>query len=97
MNYSATIDQKGTVLVEFFATWCIHCQHMAPVVEQIKELVAGKAEVVQLDIDKYQQAANEAGVDATPTFILFHDGKEVWHHAGEIEGEVLLAKIQSVM
>lgn len=97
MNYSATIDQKGTVLVEFFATWCIHCQHMAPVVEQIKELVAGKAEVVQLDIDKYQQAANEAGVDATPTFILFHDGKEVWRHAGEIEGEVLLAKIQSVM
>lgn len=97
MNYAATIDQKGVVLVEFFATWCGHCQRMAPIVEQIKELMAGKADVVQIDIDKYQDAANEAGVDATPTFILFKDGKEVWRHAGEIDGEVLLGKIQSAL
>lgn len=97
MDYTATIDQQGTVLVEFFATWCGHCQRMEPIVEQIKELLAGKAEVVQIDIDKYQEAANEADVNATPTFILFHNGKEVWRHAGEIDGEVLLGKVQSVM
>lgn len=97
MDYTATIDQQGTVLVEFFATWCGHCQRMMPVVEQIKELLAGKARVVQIDIDQYQEAANEAHVDATPTFILFHNGKEVWRHAGEIDGEVLLGKIESVM
>lgn len=97
MNYAATIDQKGVVLVEFFATWCGHCQRMAPIVEQVKELMAGKADVVQIDIDKYQDAASEAGVDATPTFILFKDGKEIWRHAGEIDGEVLLGKIQSAL
>lgn len=97
MNYAATIDQQGVVLVEFFATWCGHCAHMAPIVDQIKLLVAGKAQVVQIDIDKYQDAASEAGVDATPTFILFKDGQEVWRHAGEIDGEVLLGKIQSAM
>lgn len=70
---------------------------MAPIVDQIKQLVAGKAQVVQIDIDKYQDAASEAGVDATPTFILFKDGQEVWRHAGEIDGEVLLGKIQSAM
>lgn len=97
MNYQATIDQKGVVLVEFFATWCGHCQRMEPIVEQVKELLAGKAEVVQIDIDKYQEAASEAGVNATPTFILFKDGKEVWRHAGEIDGEVLLAKVQDAL
>lgn len=97
MNYTASIEQPGVVLVEFFATWCGHCARMAPIVDQIKELVAGKAQVVQVDIDKYQDAANEAGVTATPTFILFKDGKEVWRHAGEIDGEVLLGKIQSVL
>lgn len=94
MNYNATIDQKGIVLVEFFATWCGHCARMAPVVEQVKELLAGKAQVVQVDIDKYPDAASEAGVDATPTFILFKDGEEVWRHAGEIEGEVLLGTVE---
>lgn len=97
MNYTATINREGVVLVEFFATWCIHCQHMAPIVAQIKELLAGKAEVAQIDIDKYQEAAAEAQVDATPTFILFKDGNEVWRHAGEIDGEVLLSKVQSVL
>lgn len=97
MNYNATIDQQGVVLVEFFATWCGHCARMAPIVEQIKELVAGKATVAQVDIDKYQEAAAEAQVDATPTFILFKDGKEIWRHAGEIEGEVLLGKIQAAL
>lgn len=95
MENKAIIEQQGVVLVEFFATWCVHCQRMAPVVEQIKELLAGKAKVVQIDIDRYQQAANEANVEATPTFILFKDGKEVWRHAGEIDGEVLLGKIES--
>lgn len=70
---------------------------MEPVVEQLKELLAGKAQVVQIDIDKYQEAADEAGVNATPTFILFKDGKEMWRHAGEIDGEVLLGKVQSVL
>lgn len=97
MNYEATIEQQGVVLVEFFATWCGHCQRMAPIVEQVKQLLAGRAEVVQIDIDKYQQAASEAQVNATPTFILFKDGKEVWRHAGEIEGEVLLNQVESVL
>lgn len=97
MNYNTTIDQQGTVLVEFFATWCGHCQRMQPIVEQVKELLAGKAQVVQIDIDKYQDAAAEAKVDATPTFILFHDGKEVWRHAGEIQGEVLLNEVQRAL
>lgn len=97
MNYKATIDQQGVVLVEFFATWCGHCAAMAPIVDQVKELVAGQAQIVQIDIDKYQDAANEAGVDATPTFILFKDGKEIWRHAGEIEGQILLEKIQSAI
>lgn len=97
MDYSATIEQQGVVLVEFFATWCGHCQRMAPIVEQVKELLSGKAQVVQIDIDKYQEAASQARVDATPTFILFKDGKEVWRHAGEIEGEVLLGKVENVL
>lgn len=97
MNYNTTIEQQGTVLVEFFATWCGHCARMEPIVEQLEQLLAGKAKVVQLDIDKFQSAASEAGVNATPTFILYKDGREVWRHAGEIDGELLLSKVESAL
>lgn len=95
MNNTSNDAMKGTILVEFFATWCPHCQRMMPIVAQVEQLLQGQAKVVQLDIDKYQKEAQEAGVDGIPTFIVYVDGEEKWRHSGEIDGEVLLQKVQS--
>lgn len=97
MNYSEVTTQAPVTLIEFFATWCPHCQRMMPIVAQVKELLAGQADVVQLDIDKNQSAAQEAGVSGVPTFILYKNGQEVWRHSGEIDGNDLLSKVQSAM
>lgn len=95
MTYSQAISEAPVVLVEFFATWCPHCQRMMPIVAQIKELLGNETPVVQLDIDQNQASAHEAGVDGVPTFILYKNGQEVWRHSGEIDGNDLLAKVQS--
>lgn len=68
---------------------------MAPIVGQIKELVAGMAEVVQLDIDKNTDAADAAGVESVPTFLLYRDGRMLWRQSGEIEADLLLQKVES--
>ena len=90
-------EAQPITLVEFFATWCPHCMRMMPVVEDIKSLFAGQIKVTQLDIDKYTQAAEEAGVDATPTFILYVGDQEVWRQAGEMEASQLANAIRSVL
>lgn len=95
MNYTDIINQAKVVVVEFYATWCPHCQKMMPVVEQVKELLGSSVPVVQLDIDKNNEAADSAEVDGIPTFIIYRDGEEQWRHSGEIDGNALLAKIQS--
>lgn len=97
MTYSELIDRPGVILVEFFATWCPHCRHMAPIVEQIRELLDGKAAVVQLDIDKNQEAAEDAGAESTPTFIIYRDDHEMWRQSGEMDGEMLFNKLQSYL
>lgn len=97
MNYVDAINSTKAVLIEFFATWCPHCQRMMPVVEQVKELLAGRANVYQLDIDRNEELASKEGVETVPTFIVYQDGKEMWRHSGEIDGEVLLAKIESYL
>ncbi len=94
MNYSQITQSAPVVLVEFYATWCPHCRKMMPVVEEVKELLSNRAEVVQLDIDKNDAAANAAGVESVPTFIVYAGGEERWRHSGEIEGEVLLSKVE---
>lgn len=97
MTYDDTIKATPVTLVEFFATWCPHCRKMMPVVEQVKELLDGDATVIQLDIDENRQLAGQVEVEGVPTFIIYRDGEEQWRHSGEIDGNALLAKVQSYM
>lgn len=78
------INSGKLTLVEFFASWCIHCQRMAPIVEKFKEEMAGKVQVVQVDIDKYEQLATDYEIEGTPTFILIENGEQLWKEAGEM-------------
>ena len=95
MTYDEAIKQTPVVLVEFFASWCPHCRKMMPVVDQVKELLDGSAAVIQLDIDENNELAQQEEVEGIPTFIIYSNGKEQWRHSGEIDGNALLAKIQS--
>lgn len=97
MEYTQAIQSTPVVLVEFYATWCGHCRHMAPVVDQIKELLAGTVDVYQLDIDLNQKLAGVENISSTPTFIIYRDGREQWRESGEVDGQILLSKIQSYM
>ncbi len=97
MTYENIINQSGVVLIEFYATWCPHCKRMMPVMEQVKELLEGSVPVYQLDIDSESEAADKAEVETVPTFIIYKDGDEQWRHSGEIDGNALMAKVQSYM
>ena len=96
MTYEEIMNSP-VVLMEFYATWCPHCMRMAPVMDQIRELLDGQAPVVQIDIEKQQELADEFDIDSTPTFILFKNGEPVWRHSGEMDGNILLAKVQSYL
>lgn len=94
MEYTEAITSKPIVLVEFYASWCPHCKKMMPVVEQIKELTEGTVDVYQLDIDLNKELADREDVQSLPTFIVYRNGREQWRHAGEIDGQILLSKLE---
>lgn len=97
MNYNEAINSSKVVLVEFYASWCPHCQRMMPIVAQIKELLEGQVNVYQYEIDENAELASQEGADSIPTFIIYKDGKEVWRESGEMDGQLLLSKIQSYL
>lgn len=96
-DYQTLVSGSPLVMVEFYATWCPHCQRMMPVVEQIRELLGDSVQIYQLDVDKNSDVASEVGVSGTPMFIIYRDGKPVWEYSGELDGNVLLQKLQSFM
>lgn len=97
MDYTSITNSAKVVLVEFYASWCPHCQKMMPIVAQLKELLNGRVPVYQFDIDENSELADKAGVQSIPTFIVYKDGVVAWTHSGEMAGEALLSKIESFL
>lgn len=97
MTYTDLINTEKVIMVEFFASWCPHCKRMMPIVEEVKEVVGGRAAVEQLDIDENQDAAAEADVQSVPTFIIYRDGKETDRISGEVSSDVLIEKIEKAI
>ena len=67
----------GVVMVDFWATWCMPCKAMAPVIDEIASQTTGKVKVGKVDIDENKDLARQFGIQAIPTLIIFKDGKQV--------------------
>ena len=66
---------KGTVIVDFWATWCVPCRKQAPVIEELATELGDKVRFGKMDIDKNQQTANDMEILNIPTMMVFKDGK----------------------
>ncbi len=77
-NFSTEVEQqKGLVVVDFWATWCGPCRMVAPIMEQIAGQYAGKVKVTKLDVDANQKTAMRFNVRSIPSILFFKDGAHV--------------------
>ena len=65
------------VIVDFWATWCMPCKIMAPVMEELADDYAEKAIFAKLNIDENLEVANRYNVMSIPLFIIFKQGRPV--------------------
>lgn len=71
----ATLTSSGSVLVDFYATYCGPCKEVAPKIGALSEKYQN-VRFLQVDIDRAQATAMEYQITSMPTFILMRDGKE---------------------
>ena len=83
------LDFPGTVLVEFFAPWCGHCQRLSPVLDQLAAAYAGSVKVAKLNIDENASTPSQYAVKGVPTLLFFKRGQPVNRLVGaQPKGEI---------
>ena len=84
------LQAEQPVLVDFWASWCMPCKMMTPIVEEIAKEKEGKIKVYKINIDEEPDLATKYGVMSIPTFLVFKDGKVVNSSVGVQDKQKLL-------
>ena len=69
------------MVIDCFAVWCSPCKTIAPEVVKLSKKYTS-TRFYKLDVDEVPDVAQELGVRAMPTFLLFKNGEKV----GEVVG-----------
>lgn len=72
------------VLVVFSSPSCGPCRTMAVTLDEIAKDLAGKVNVVELDVDRNKTVRSDFKVHGLPTLILFKDGRPVARRVGAL-------------
>ena len=87
------IEYQGVVIVDFFATWCMPCKILSPILETIA--YEENIKVVKVDIDKNNELANEYNIRSIPTMIIFKDDEMIQSIIGVRTKEEILKNIEN--
>lgn len=74
-NNMDEVTKAKLAVVDFSATWCGPCRMLEPVLEEISEDLAGKAEFYNADVDENMKLAMQYDVQSVPALIIMKDGK----------------------
>jgi thioredoxin 1 len=89
---------KGKVsLVDFWASWCMPCKMMAPVLNEIAERVGPEVQVCKVNVEQHQSLASKYAIRGIPTMLLFKNGKEINRFVGVKSREFLLDQINKAI
>ena len=74
-NFEKEVLQSDVpVLVDFWATWCMPCKMLAPVIEEIAAEADGY-KVGKVDVDQEPELAQKYRIMSIPSILVFKDGK----------------------
>ncbi|WP_350200053.1 thioredoxin family protein [Gimesia maris] len=92
--YELVQSSEEPVLVEFSVmTGCFRCNDMRPQVQQLRDDLRGRVEIVRMDFHSNQTLAASLGATVCPSYVLFSNGQPLWAQNYPSSGGLLSSKV----
>ncbi len=94
------LNQKGVVVVDFWAPWCGPCRMLGPVLEKAAESLPESVQIVKynvltfVNVDESQSVAQQLNVRGVPTLAVYKDGELQAQQAGVMNSAQFAAFLQ---
>ncbi|MBA7516575.1 hypothetical protein ES705_08623 [subsurface metagenome] len=88
------IDSDIPVMIECWASWCLPCKQIEPILDKLKEKYEGKCKVLKINIDKNPKISRRYAIKGLPSFITFVNRKEFERRVGAQTDEQLINMIK---
>ena len=85
------LEEKGLVVVDFWASWCGPCKMLGPILDELSEEIDTK--ICKVNVDEVDTLAREYGIRSIPTMIIFKDGEPVDQLVGLMQKGALKEKL----
>ncbi len=87
--HKEVLSADKPVLVDFWAAWCQPCLAMVPDLEAVAEAYAGRLRVGKLNVEEHSPVAEQYGIQAMPTLLVFKGGKVAEQRVGKMSKDAL--------
>lgn len=67
------IKSKKPVLIDFWASWCMPCRMLNPIIKELEGEYKGKVMFMKINIDMHRAIASHFGVRAIPAVFIVHN------------------------
>jgi len=75
-NFDKTISSnKKTIIVDFYADWCMPCKMLTPLLEEIAAERASEVTVYKVNVDENPDLAAKYSVMSIPYIVSFKNGQ----------------------
>lgn len=96
-EFKKALASGKPLLVDFGANSCLPCRQLRPILKELAKEFSSKAEILVIDVYKYQNLAREYKIVALPTLVFFDNkGKEVFRQPGTMSKDQISAKLKEI-
>ena len=75
--FQQALQGEKSVLVEFWAPWCVYCRRIEPAMTKLAEQFGDDLVIGQVNIDDEPLLSHQEQIEVIPTFVLYRGGNAV--------------------